>query len=80
MPVTHELSSMLNAYKSQSFGEKKECKATDLTYDDITIFHHYVNSLNKVDQNKVLLKFMETIGVKFACGVQGSPPQLLLIL
>lgn len=43
---------------------RKECRAADLTYDDITTFHHHVNSLNKIDQDKLLLKYMEITSPK----------------
>ncbi|KAJ4444848.1 hypothetical protein ANN_06645, partial [Periplaneta americana] len=38
---------------------KKNCKAAELCYNDIITFHHHVASLNKTDQDKFLLKFME---------------------
>ncbi|KAJ4425787.1 hypothetical protein ANN_27412 [Periplaneta americana] len=34
---------------------KKNCKAAELCYNDITTFHHHVASLNKTDQDKFLL-------------------------
>ncbi|PSN29182.1 hypothetical protein C0J52_28337, partial [Blattella germanica] len=42
---------------------RKECRAADLTYEDMTFYHH-VNSLNKIDQDNFLLKHMEITSPK----------------
>ena len=44
--------------------ESKECRVAELIHEDIADLHYKIQTLNKIDQDKFLLKFMNIFSLK----------------